>query len=591
MKFNIYSDGDFLDNVGAPYVGLLHTENGKAYSGSSPNSVRIELTPTDSYNAYVILSDFQYDRTVNDPIILPNSFSDIVLNTELINNQNVNDSIKKLYNNLAYLYSNTQITNTDYKSDLYMLSGNGWKGMSTLTGYNQIINKEFTDYKTRMFMTRNAFYIQIFFNKNRIQVFRYEQPVDGEFLPDNWLQLEDTNLYDNFSDLKLLNISDIVILGDNMFVLDESRSTIYQYDIRLIINDDLDTNTGSQIIKFLNKVQGGVNAIKDGVILSKPKHIFTDGINVYVYDDKFKDIKVFDRNLSLVDLIRNNTINTSTKKIIYHEQLDNFIIVESDKVVFTNTKLEIIKTYSGAELKLFNNNKKLGEIVDIDISKYDPNIIYIGCVYNNGSIVFKKKISKISSNMRIINLFDITLKSINNGDVLPISTVERVALFLSCTSNVNINGGASHTDVPVVYATTDTTETFNLLDTNNIKIFSQDECLIKNEIITSFTFNKIFYKLLYNHYILINSITKKVIYDINDSSIVTGQRTRPLADIDYLNVKNINDYNFYIGDNEVVGELVINRCLCMLYNLQVDIINILLSEFNIAPLNLNLLID
>jgi hypothetical protein len=135
-----------------------------------------------------------------------------------------------------------------------------------------------------------------------------------------------------------------------------------------------------------------------------------------------------------------------------------------------------------------------------------------------------------------------------------------------------------------VFKFVDIPDTINLYDVETVdSLFAalSSVTINKDEFIQDWVYNKSLLPLLQNHEILYKAIKYKynLSLDSNGNYIVntvsnTSFTTGPLSSTDIVNTYNVTQDNF-IHSNEFVTSSVVNRALTQIYNLQVDILNLM----------------
>jgi hypothetical protein len=365
-----------------------------------------------------------------------------------------------------------------------------------------------------------------------------------------------TDTYGTNNQLNFLKINAAAIYENSLYISDETRNNVVRLNINGFINSDKDSQRFNKF--FETKIIGGEGVVRSNYSFNQPKIIQFYNEKLYVFDQGNLTIKVYDKELNYISNIRKaafirNNIPASVK---IHN--DNFYWLTPAGVLYIlDLNLNLIDTHV-----LFNKNN-VEEFLDL----------FISTINNNFYVITKSNIYKYFTNSKII-IGEFNLSSNNI-----------IATDLKFITNFNVNGK----DLIYVYSSKNGRGMFlsfleddhflNLLSDYNFNIFSTDELHIqKNEFTSSFVYNKACLKMLGNLTQFINFIYKKIKCNKNKNGIYT------FNGITYFNTAELDvatftpDLNNFIGVNEIFSSAVINRLLNKLYDLQLDIVDMLNVE-------------
>jgi hypothetical protein len=114
----------------------------------------------------------------------------------------------------------------------------------------------------------------------------------------------------------------------------------------------------------------------------------------------------------------------------------------------------------------------------------------------------------------------------------------------------------------------------SVLTLDNFPVYTKNEILIdKQEYVQTWVFNKAFNKLILNNLRLKDKIKGRFtgVYDSQNNPLLSGTLYFLLNDLDLTAYQITPDH--FVGNNEALSSVVINRCLQKIYNLQVSMIS------------------
>jgi hypothetical protein len=118
-------------------------------------------------------------------------------------------------------------------------------------------------------------------------------------------------------------------------------------------------------------------------------------------------------------------------------------------------------------------------------------------------------------------------------------------------------------------------ELLSLFSKDDPDFYDLDEMEFSFEYFNNITLNVAFYKLLYNHSLLANRISKKVSLKFDNRGVKIFDDISHINPEDKLQINLDNTKDFYVGMNETTSLLVFNRIIESFYNYQLEIIKLL----------------
>ena len=130
-------------------------------------------------------------------------------------------------------------------------------------------------------------------------------------------------------------------------------------------------------------------------------------------------------------------------------------------------------------------------------------------------------------------------------------------------------------------------EFLTLFSKDSPDLYNLNQILFEFEYFNSITLNTALYKLLYNHNLIANRISKKVSLKFDKGRKIFDDISH-LTPEEKLKITLSGTENFYAGVNETMSTLVFNRILKSFHDYQIDILKLLQVEtinLKIPPLS------
>lgn len=516
-------------------------------------------------------TEFDYDRTLNNPIILPYKDEFYIQPNELSYYKTFNIKLSYLYDNLMFLYGQCSLPN-----HLVPTNFNGFIGV---TGSDINLYQNFTT--SNMFSAANAGDLDK--AKNAI-VYKHE---DQFYLFINCVSAIDILHYNpilNFASLCAYRITTVdPISGDLTFqrinslsilqnkflcVSDEALDVVYKYDLEKFFSKEniyRSSNSPYNNNLFLLDYVGTEGDRYDPIRFNRPCKVVTYEDLVLVEDYNNKIIKLYNADLDFLSyrsLINLYSTVTGFEAIKFLNKETLYFVTTGGFYNFNlNTENYQLTQSTFTSLTSILKNKE--RILDIEICNYEPEILYILT-----DQAFIKKWNKFPS--KTIGRLDAS-KFGNNSSFKWFytlkDTVSSDKIYIYC-----YNTTASANQI-LVY--TDDFDLISVLNDRSFDIFSKEEVFVhKNEWNQAWVYDKSLRKMAKNIEILKNMISYRFV--IREDSLGNVTSIKKVYNTDTLTYSAF-DYNnyFMVGVNENYQSSVINREFKKLYDLEKNLLGAL----------------
>jgi len=648
-RFN-YTSGGELTLTGSDYIGYFNVDADEIWTGRYKDSQSKELLPTSRLKSDLYLSNYFQDRVIVDNLSLPNTLDEILIpENEIVTSQIFSSCLNRIYENTLYMYSKLFIASNDIP-----VSYSSWAGISASTyidptqvdsasgaisglglqwfpsdvavtteraeyiGYDALdeLNK-----LTAIQSTSNTYFL---FGITNTELVVLESDEDRTTISVTF----SSSFVDSNTDKEYVNIADISINGDNLYMVDSSENYLYSYNILGYTKDDNILQNSRQLLK----IQGGHGDADDKSKYDSPNVVESGSDRVYVADSGNNCVKIYDTNLAWINTYNFTLDDISVVDIKYNKLFDNVFVVFRSKLKydffiwifnkdFTTVidKFDINEQYeqfdldvgvNEGDLLLRNNRIFLGkeengvgeEILGIEFSSQDSNILYI---YTDSNIYKKfistptKTIGKWRLNARgvvfgfIWNFIDVEIdkflipwnqlsgKTVNDIIVKSISIIPTDGNFDDIFALVYTS---QRDAIKILYAN-EYTLYDSALQSGDVDLYNSTRSgTLEDEYINAFTINKELYKQVFNIVSLKNLLRGRFIseYDKYNSLVYKQYEYIATDELEELIIENVE--NLQIHDNEHVSSEVINRSLRKIYQFQSKMLDVTRTNIkNISP--------
>lgn len=525
-----------------------------------------------------------FNRYLGTTLTLPwSSFEDIKIQpNDLGISDVVNLSFKKLYDNYLYLYKSSRVASNIipleqiatagvsaggnmfrwYTTYATTLSTDQFQPLSTLgyTGLDEVdsflVTENVNNNYFTIFMSQGTDLIVL--NNDRTFL---TDPVAGVTTITPVLCTRETFEGSGVNWQKINGFA-VDEKSFSLFVLDLSGNRVVKYSIEGFLTDD---NVLANKVIYVDTL-GGYGDFTENTFFNKPNSIDIYNSFLYVLDAGNGCVKKFDIEFNYITTYRLVRDFLSAYPVHLSHDSDGNMYVLTDK--------NLIYRYDSN----FQNKKIIPlDALDSDYEVYkkisfspsDSSIMYVISDKN----IYKKLITRPDEDIGKYLTY-----------IYRVRTDERYSAFASLlspdgTSDFNFTFSKSSNGGKII-AWKDNINLFDVLGTKDFDIYTLSEIKIsKQEYLQNWVFNKAIAKLLTNHMRLRDQITGKFIAkrDIKDN--VTFRGTRYFLPEELATLEFEHNASFYIGMNEIFQNVIVNRCLKEIFNIQVSLKRALEVEF------------
>jgi hypothetical protein len=525
-----------------------------------------------------------FDRYLGTQLTLPwSNFDDIKIQPNDVGIHSViNLSLQKLYENYLYLYKSSRVASNIiptkqiaiggvsgngnmfrwYTTYATQLSTNQFQPLSTIgnVGLDDVNVLAITENKNNnyfsLFMSQGTDFI--IFNSDR--TFLYD-PVAGVDTLTPVLCTKET--FEN-SGVFWKKIKDFAVDRDSFsfFVLDSDSHKVIKYNIEGFLTDD---NILQNKIKYVDTV-GGFGDFTENTFFNFPQSIDVYNSHLFVLDSSNGCVKKFDTELNWVTTYRLIRDFLSAYPVhISHDFSGNMYVLTDKNLIYkydSNFQNKVTIPLDAID-SAYETYKK------IVFSPSNNNIMYVISDKN----VYKKLISRPDEDIGkyLTYLYRVRTEEAYTGFASLLSQDE--SADYNFTFSKSTNGGKLN-------VWEDSINLFDVLGTNNFDIYTLEEIIInKEEYLQNWVFNKAIAKILTNHMRLRDQITGKFVAkrDIKDN--VTFRGTRYFQPAELATLEFEHNATFYVGMNEIFQNIIVNRCLKKIFDIQQSLKTALQVEF------------
>lgn len=625
---------------GVPYTAASLATASKCNTLSAPVGISLERLST--YETDLLCSDFFFDRSINDIVELPISLEEILIEANDFLNYNLLESkLAKIKTNTTYTYSRcfmtgallpvsdnvkyagalsaTQTTLNLFTSGSYSTlpfgSTNNFFNLDGIRGFAPVNYLE-DDSKAVIFAFTSTNLISLSCSDQSIGVIEispyYQTQVTENTLP-------------------FFNIGGIATIGKFLYVTDTGNNNILKYDIGGYIDGDTVLSNKRNLVEII----GGRGLAVDGVLFNEPKEITAGNNYIAVNDSKNYVIKVFDLDFNFIAVINSINFKREALAALEYNRLTNYLYVltysqQKTKLYIINDCFNVEESY---ELPFILQS---GEVVNnISFSYNNSNFFYISTNYAIYKLLVNKpgdkkgiyQTNKLFSNIKtpasqvtatyVISGAQTTIVQDANSLWNYVDTYYNNATFNWETNTPSITsiltqGSPSQntiTTLPARYTTAvysdeiagyrltpqsdNTDKVFfitnsriyyfkepntykSVLKLDNFDSYGANFTLNSNEYIQGSSLNKEFYKLIYDNINLKNNLVGRFTGAYNSLDIFVFTDYNYNIDLSQLLSDSIEEY--YIHDNEKNITGVFNRVIRNIYDLQLKIIALTVTD-------------
>lgn len=527
-----------------------------------------------------ITDNFTLDRYLGDTLTLPYSFEEVKIKAnELASQVNViNSALYKLYHNFAYLNAQAKLINNDYPSNYTgfiagggFANGYGWFTSSTSTSATTVTAICAFDGVSDIATIEDPTALNTFaiFIAEPTHLFVMSSDHDETTIS----TILSTDTVNQATNITFGNIARVITTSDKrLILLDSTLRTVTKFNIDNVIT----SNPGLSAVLLIEEVIGGLSQTAfDKTRFHTPIDIAV-GPNdqVYVLDTGNQNIKIYDRDL--------NWITTLHKPADFVKGTAVDIEVDSDGVIYLLFSSGKLISYDPDTFKIreeltFEEPLSETEVYKrLVFSKNNENILYVLSTES----IFKKFKSKLS---RSIGKFRLSENNINAETFSAINLLDTIRTdydYVYVYSQNAVTGGKIlEFNETVEYDTV-------VYDAYKAQIYGYNDIRISaDEFITAYVYNKALKKMVYNHLKFRDNIHHTFIasYDSTGAIRHEGYEGYGKSGVSLDSFSESQD--FYIANNEILADSVVNRTLSKIYDLQISLKSILTERYtNSYPL-------
>ena len=509
-----------------------------------------------------------YDRFSNQSLSLPYSFDSIKIQpNDTVTYDVLNLKYGHLYDNFLYLYKNCKIA-----SNLLPVSSSAILGLANglvFAWYNNLSTSQFEP-ATGSFFDTNVFFA---INNNELPVYSMFFS-NGSILYVLKSDKNDTSIAltlsaDTYNTEKTTNVNfeKIVRITDGpnktLLILDKTANTLYQYDASGFYTNDTVLQNRLIFLRFI----GGFGSILDKLSFNGPNDVVTYGKNIYVLDSGNYCIKQYDENLNwkntyrLIKDLKNNNI----LKLRVDATGNFFALTDKNTIFVYSNNFEQKSVYNINDLEVNEN------ATDIVFSASDTNIFYIVTNLN----IYKRFVSNLNFNAGKYLFYNF-----NYNNTQTISCFAAIPYLDGDKTLVVSKSGSTQ----IIGSFFDNKNLYDILTISDFDVYSLGNIEVDSEeYVQSWVINKSLSKLILNHMRLRDQIIGKFLFvkDANEKTVFNF--TRYLTTDEISSILFDSNITNFIGQNEVVSNASINRCLKNIYSIQTKLLTILKDEQNTVP--------
>lgn len=573
-----------------------YTETGRRYI-LGYNSFK-----TDYINSLAHKYGYRSNRVYGDQLNLPHDYESIKFKpNEIINYEAVNKKIELIYKNYIYILTKCSIGKTDglqeFRGTSYInissydnTTTGAYKAAYTTQPQDSILDNDVRSVE----LTDNIMpgsYSLIVATKNRLLLTKFT-PVSGE-KQSHYITMistpESEHLVDSENDLEFKSIKKIVSNHKGaLFTLDTGRNIIYRHNIKGLTRGDRILNSKQTTGRMLDVMVGVPGDINSKIQFVNPVDIHYYDNRLYVLDGEASNyrVKVYDDQINWLETY-NISLDfvTNTPVSIACNQGHLYILTTQGQLMSYN----ISQLQQGILIPVMNENvniidtdyNKVEKYIEIKFSKTNDNICYI---ITNRS-VYKKMVDNITT---VVGYVDWKKHQITTTVVHPIGLamieqynhVGNEVVLLADT----ILTGHSRAKETLLYHFKDSDNLMYMLNEQyEENIIKLEDCYIKpGEYVSSFVYNKIITKMLYNINLVYDNISYVASAELTETGSLKYPGVRYVSELEVSKYRvgtSIDETN-YIGVNELVSTGTLNRFVLDITTRQTNILDLIRTRTN-----------
>jgi hypothetical protein len=511
-----------------------------------------------------------YDRYANQSLELPYNLDQLKIQpNDTVTNDVVNLKLEHLYDNFLYLYKNCKISSNYLPVSASAILGFtdpsgvfSWSRALSSSQFYSVTGVSLADTKSFFVIKNNELPVYTMFCSNGTDLYVIKNDINDSTV--NFSFSSNTYNPEKITNVNFENIVRITNGPNNtLLILDTATNTLYQYDASGFYVNDTVLIDRLIFLRFL----GGFGSIIDKLSFNKPEDVVTYNQNIYVLDSGNLCIKKYDENLNWVKTYRliKDFKDIETKRLKADASGTFYVLTNQ------NTILKYTNDFQTKEIIYLETLESSETAIDIIFSSYDSNTFYIITNQN----VYKRFLTNYTQDVGKYLLYNF---SYNNSQTLccfaTISFLQGDKTFL-----ISKNGNTQ-----TIGSFYDNANLYDILTIPDFDVYGLSSIQIKNEeYVQSWVINKCLSKIVLNHMRLRDQIIGKFLFVKDSRGNVIFDFTRYLTPSERQSILFNSDITYLTGQNEVVSNAVLNRCIEKIYNIQSNLLNILKDEQVLTP--------
>ena len=517
MNIYNYTQGNTFNSNGVPLTGYYNLRDGIAYTGRYYTNASVQLqNQPNILNEFITNEEF-FNYTPLVDISLPYNEQDIMFSSnEIVNSNSINLKINRIVSNFFDLYGRCSALTNNLPNGYTT-----YASMTSVSGINDILLiKNFNNDNINVVsQTASAYYIHNF----NINLTTFTLVASASFVDQN-------------SNIRLLNITAIDADNNgNLYIADKDNKQVYKININPTLNNSRVSLNNPKLVSIVP------NLVNPSVVR------YIDD-KLYVYDRYSYTINIYNSKMVFITRYGNKKIFELNEPCYIEKDInDNLYILTKTGLMFKTTLL------------LDSTLERINTDIVLDAGEFCKKI---KISYNNSNIVY------ISTNKNVYKLF---LNRLQNkiGKFIWSNPVSNLSL-----SNIAIDDDY---DYIVIYDSNKYSlykENNNLISTlekNYFKVYLESDIIFKDEYFNNITFNRMLYKLIYNHDLFVSFLQSKLSYKYINYDLLLDS-VSILSVEDMISLKKVKTLDYFVGVNEHVTPQVINRVFLKLLDYQKTIL-------------------
>lgn len=586
-----YTSGDTLDLNGQSYTGYYNYTNGNFYTGRSVTTTSSFLSAKDNALANYVKEKLYFNRIPLVALQLPNKFDSLKFQpSEFVNQNSINEKLKKLNDNYLELFNFSAIQTNDLPENFTGFIGASGSGQNTFgfntfaarahttisnaaSGLHNIRFIEFIPTKLSPAETIPSSFLSVFATASAIYTFK----CNNDLTDSTFTYRASAETVDGLNTRRYNRIVDIASNGkDLLYVSDSVHNQIYRLYLDPLINDSRITGNDIQYFE-----KGGVEINTTGNGILSTAEILEYGLGeLYTFNSGTSSIIVLDKDLTFNRRFTSKEIKESKPVSMAINPADKhlYILLSNFRILKLNSNFK----EQTEEIILSNSFKPLETPRKIIFSKNNSNIYYVITKYNvykyfnQGENIPIGKFDWHKTNVTGLTGSQLTAPDENIWDAgILDENADRDSLFLLNKRVAGFNAGSGpsgdYTGVDKILRCNEPNSRISLLENQEFVSFNLNDILVNDQYFNNITLNKSFKKLIFNLDIFASYLHSKFLLTYDGQNELKLNTKTTLSATPYF----AKEYDMFVGSNEVLTPQVLNRCVGRILAYQEYLVSIL----------------